>query len=186
MRSRWASAGLVVAAALLSGCTLGTVSREELDEAYPMARLTTLSAAGMEPALRAFRDGVGGKVRATSLSFSQGVTTLTAQNPRETSNFDTYSYVNGGVSKRPVTLRGDDEQQMKARLFDLESVPFDQLRGAAKKALTELAIPGAHVAHVSVDLQKGKLVVQVNVASERRSGRVVFDAQGKVLSAQRD
>lgn len=174
--------GLLV---LVAGCRIGTLSEAELERQYPVVRLTTLSGPGLEDSLAELRDSVGGKVRVTSLSFNDERTSITAQNPRSPQDYDHYTYWKGDVSKSPVTMSGDDEQRYTARLFDLDSVPFDKLGGMALAAMKALPLDGGHVESLSVDLDDGRLVIDVSLENDRRRGNVKLDASGAVLSAER-
>lgn len=177
----------MVVAAVLAGCRLGTSSSDELDREYPVARLTTLSPAGMAEALDALREAVGGRVRITMMRFGQQSLTIIAQNPRAPANFDSYSIRKGDIDRSALKTSRDSEQRMAADLFDLDSVPLDRLGELALKAMTALPMDGAHVSGVSVDrTSEGTLEISVSLASERRNGRVVYDAKGQLLSAKAD
>jgi hypothetical protein len=177
---------LVLIAVLGAGCRMGTLSQEDLDRQYPVVRLTTLSGEGLDESIAALRESVGGgKVRITSLSFNPERTSMTAQNPRAPSDFDNYTFWQGDVTKSAVSMSGDDEQRYTARLFDLDSVPFDKLGPMALQAMKALPLDGGHVAGVSVDFDDGRLVIDVSLESERRRGNVKLDASAAVLSAER-
>lgn len=177
---------VVLLAVLAAGCRVGTLSQEELDRQYPVVRLTTLTGEGLDDSLEELRESVGGKVRITSMNFTDQRTSLTAQNPRSPSEFDNYTYWQGDVHKSAITMRGDDEERYKRELFDLESVPLDQLGTLTLKAVKALPLDGAHVSTVGIDADDGLLVIRVSLESERRRGTVRLDTKGTILEARQD
>lgn len=170
----------------LAGCRIGTLSPEELDRAYPLARLTTLGQPGRDDSLAALRDAVGTPVRVTTLSFTEHMTSILAQNPRSPQDFDHYTYWKGDVTSRAETMRSGDEERLTARLFDLDSVPLDKLPALARRAIQELAIDGARVSSLNVGRGDSGLEIVVSLQGPRRSGRVTFDGAGNLLSTHRD
>lgn len=178
---------VLVLALACAACRVGHMSPEEFDRKYPIGRLTTLAQPGRGESLAALRASVGGSpVRVTSLSFYDDRTYITAQDPREPRNFDTYSYWEGDVTKSAVTIHGDAEQRLLAELFELDSVPFDQLPELARRAFKELPIDGARVSRVDVSRGDTDLEIVMTIDGERRDGRVRFDARGTLLSAAED
>jgi len=179
-------AAVALACALLSACTLGTWSEEEIDRAYPMARSPALGRRGMEKAVGALRARVGGRPRVRSLSLWDDAASIEAQNPRRPADLDTYTYYRRTLqSPRPVQMSSSDEEKLEASLFYLDEVPFALIPGLARRAPTEVGIEGGRVTHLDVRRDDGVLVMSFSVGSPRRSGSVVYDAAGEVVRADR-
>jgi hypothetical protein len=176
---------LFAVVALLAGCRIGTSSPDEFDREYPVARLTSLSPAGMAESLAALREAVGGRVRVTTLSFSDQRTTIIAQNPKVPTSFDSYSFWQGRVYPSAIQTSEDSQQRMVSDLFELDSVPFDRLGALALQAVTALPLDGGHVTSLDVNRTgDGALEIIVSLTSERRTGRVIYDGKGTLLSAK--
>lgn len=192
------SALALVSVTMAVGCRLGTVSPEEFDREYPVARLTTIAPPGLGDSIAELRAAAGGPVRITMLTFFDERTQITAQNPREPSNFDRYTFWQGDVSSDAVSTSGGQEQRLKQQLFDLDLVPLDRLSELARNAYKALPIAGARVSYVTVRLRNPRenaeadastiglddLDIEMTIDGERRDGRVVYDGRGNLRSAK--
>ena len=186
---RLCGAAIATGAVLLvmSGCSWGTISREEFEAEWGAGVGTEdlfegNAAAGL---VGVFGEKLGRRpVRATSLVIHPSYAILEAQDPKRTDNLDAYTYRGGAVaSSRPVHTNSSFE----GSLFTLDDVALDKLPAMIEQGKRVVSVGGAPPSHVVIrkDLGRanaGEVGICVFFSNERRSGMACFDARGALKS----
>jgi hypothetical protein len=177
---------------VLLGCNLSERLKEMSNSNSSGSKTVNLyEGTAMQEAAAKFKEKIGGKVRALSLttygpSYSGGFAVLQAQDPKKPENVDSYEYKGGTVTgPTPVSMMGGG--RLEDNLFDLDEVNFAAAPALAKEALSRLNIEGGEV-HIMVirrNLPFSKDIRwHVSVEGPRRKGFADADKNGVIKEAK--
>ncbi|MDF1564603.1 MAG: hypothetical protein P1V51_16280 [Deltaproteobacteria bacterium] len=155
--------------------------------ARPEGAGTLLSSAGVAEALAAYEAKLGAPLALLELTVHEGHSSIEARSPENPRHVDRYRYRGVAASEgEPVRLSGRQKERLEAYLFDPRQVALERLDELKETALSRLGHEGAEVTHLIVDRDHdGALALRIYASSERESGYVRFDRQGKVVRVYR-
>jgi hypothetical protein len=171
--------GLIVCA-LLACRTLGNLARQNLFEGSNMA-----------DAAAAFKQKVGGPIKAVSLEITSGAATLRVLEPPDRVN--DYVYSGGSCSgPRPVPLNqlelGVPRQQ---QLFELDEIDLAATPQVIKAALERTKIEGGNVSKITINRDFGSgprasndtyiIKWTIEIAGPRESAEAFANAKGEII-----
>jgi hypothetical protein len=182
---------LLLAAALLCGCSWGTVSEEEFRNEYGSLALVPFVGQSLFVKERAaefvgfVERRLGRGVRLRSLTVHAANAMFEAASPSRPDRLDQYFYSDGAFTLiSPVQLSGAAPRD--AELFALTSAGIEHLPEMIARGCSEMRPGRGATPYADWKREAGVVRVAVYCSSPRRSGGyVVFDVNGKVLAIQR-
>lgn len=170
---------LTVALVVSTGCSWGTISREEFERGVRNGEFSEnlLDGSSLAELLAAFasRRG-GGAIRTRSLLVTRSFAVLEAQDPHHSDVVERYEYRDGKVGDgRPVQTDG----LFEADMFNVDEPAVDKFREIVTKSTQLPGHEGARVRSLLVQKWKGNIEVRIELEGAGRSA-VIFDAYGNL------
>lgn len=169
----------------LSGCTCGTLSRDEFAERYPFGEGTLFSRGGLAPVLKDLDARLGAPAQVTSISVRPGEAYFTVRDPKKPGNLDSWHW-DGARWRDPEPVKTSRQDLEDDRSFAVAEVrALGKVRDLVDSSLAELKIEKGRVESVSVGRFK-TIEISIDVKGPRERGRVTFDVDGKLTAKRVD
>jgi hypothetical protein len=176
------SAALVLslAFAAAAGCQCGTLTPEEIDRRYPLARQIHLSRNGIDALHARLRERLGADVRARYVLIADRTAVIEAQDPRAPGNLDRYELDGAELSVSPISLELGAEETIEDGLFGFDAELLGTIVKVTRAATATAGVEDGHVASVSLRRSGGRVLITVSVEGPRRRAELSFDAAGEL------
>ena len=164
--------------------TLTPPTAEKISPPTTGAPVDYVGAGGPTAALRSFQQRFGEILRFRDLTFYPDYVIAEVVNPQKPDEVDRYTLRAGSFDEpRPVAI--SSRENLDQTTFRGGELQWEVLAQIAARAPSELAIEGGKVSHVIVDKTgpTGPLLLRAYVHTERRSGMLETDVDGKTLRA---
>ncbi len=175
----------LLAVALIAGAVLGCNFAKNLLNKSTMFEGTTA-----KDAAEAFKQKLGGPVKALSLQLEADMATLRAQDPKNLEHVDEYRYAKGIVlGPNPVQLNSL-ERNLKDTLFDLDEVNLAATPTLAQAAVERVAVEGGKVTKMTIErglsfandmTKSGNIRWNVEIKGTRENASASADTKGNIL-----
>jgi hypothetical protein len=173
---------LLLALAVLPGCSCGTINNAEFDRRYPYGRGTQFTTRGIAALTGVVERQLGGTARITSLTIYPSYASFTAESPQYAGEYDDYQYRDGRI--RATAVKNPSPVLAEAS-FDLREVALDKLPDLLRASVREVDLVGGRVTQVHIARDWDRVTIKLFCDDERHSGTVEYDAAGKLIKATR-
>lgn len=176
--------GWVAAGVVLTGC-IGATDRSEFD-AEVRARGGGLTAEWIDEALSLVADEVGApsagalELLTMTITTSSRAVTVQARRGDRPDFVDTVTVVESEVlAVQP--MQDADDLPLDQLAIRIDELPLDDIEGLGDRALAEFGEDEAFVESIRISIVDSEHRIVVDVESERRTGRVLFDVDGEIM-----
>ncbi len=175
---------VAVFAIAATGC-IGATDRADFD-AEVRARGGGITSAWIAEGVDLIADAVGitntADMQFVTLTIGPPNRTVTGQARRgDQPDFVDVVTVKEGSVVSITPIQDADRLPLDDITFRAGQVPIDDIEALGDTALAEFAQPDGFVTMISVSLRNGEPVITMSLASARRTGRALFDADGTFL-----
>jgi hypothetical protein len=186
-RGAWPPVVAAVAALLVCGACVGTVSRDEFQRVIQERGGGFTSDLPLD-AVAAVTGELGVpdvELRQMTVTASTETVVLEVRDPADPANLDTYVVRGGSIdSVEPVRLSAGDD--LDRSTYPASSLALDRLDGMVDGALAEFGEPDGYVASLTVlQLGEGDVVLQLGLESSRATAYARFTAGGELIEVTR-
>ncbi len=175
----------LLAVTLIAGVLLACSFTKNLLNKATMFEGTTA-----KDAAEAFKEKLGGPVRALSLELEPAMATLRAQDPKNLEHVNEYRYAKGIViGPSPVQLNSL-ERNLKDTLFDLDEINLAATATLAQAAVQRVAVEGGKVSKMTIErglsfandaTKSGTVRWNVEIKGTRENASATADTKGNIL-----